>query len=481
MAREANATAVDIDKELLSSFRRQMQEASPLGIDHETLKVLVQLFKQRKKRMRSSFQRSSRMGRSSGARSSFQINRRSSRVLKKAAAVSTLGSFGSRSSTSRTARGAGGDDMRTAMAEAVKDANAVVNDPFSKVSIASKEEKEEDERHHLLRPLEMEDLPETLLKLEPEVLDRLNQLRTQKIEAELVLKKRYNEMNDSMNHQRYVETEAKQNKLQETALRQQLVEAQESLQRTSWDAQLMIALKQGQDEVFVKGDLSEFENPHAMLVNRAVIENENVAIRAKGADKKSVLNKIIAFRKNINLMEWEHKCIEMNASHLEHHYTDLHMLRVKRSLQEFLKGNSRDKNKKEMLQLESKLKYMQNAIKEQQKSMQRKLRRHERLLNDKYSEGQKLDIQEKSIAQRVVQLESVNRTRVSHEGNAENTQKRMKAIVTRRKLIDLARAQTDEIEILRQELDRIRQRTFPSFTHSRRAELARMGNPDELF
>merc|ERR1711881_26261 len=108
--------------------------------------------------MRSSFQRSSRMGRSSGARSSFVINRRSSRVLKKAAAVSALGSFGSRSSTSRTARGAGGDDMRTAMAEAVKDANAVVNDPFSKVSTASKAEKEEDERHHMLRPLDMEDL-----------------------------------------------------------------------------------------------------------------------------------------------------------------------------------------------------------------------------------------------------------------------------------------------------------------------------------
>ena len=230
-----------------------------------------------------------------------------------------------------------------------------------------------------------------------------------------------------------------------------------------------------------RGDLDEFNDPCPMLVNRAVIENENVAIRAKGADKKSVLNKIIAFRKNINLMEWEHKCIEHNVHDLEEHYTDLHMLRVKRSLQEFLKGNTRDKNKKETLQLERKLKYMQNSIKEKHRGMQKKLRRHERVLNEKYSEGQKLDAQEKSIAQRVVQLESVNRTRASQEGNIENAQKRMKAIVTRRKLIDLARAQTDEIEILRQELDRIRQRTFPSFTHSRRAELARMGNPDELF
>merc|ERR1712159_95465 len=113
-----------------------------------------------------------------------------------------------------------------------------------------------------------------------------------------------------------------------------------------------------------------------------------------------VLNKIIAFRKNINLMEWEHKCIEENVNSLEEHYTDLHMLRVKRSLQEFLKGNTRDKNKKELLQLERKIKYMQNSIKEKHRNMQKKRRRHERLLNDKYSEGQKLDAQEKSIAQR---------------------------------------------------------------------------------
>merc|ERR1719331_562490 len=160
----------------------------------------------------------------------------------------------------------------------------------------------------------------------------------------------------------------------------------------------MVALKQGQDEVFIRGDLQEFKDASPMVVNREIIENENVAIRAKGADKKSVLNKIIAFRKNINLMEWEHKCIESNVTNLDEHYTDLHMLRVKRSLQEFLKGNTRDKNKKEMLQLERKLKYMQNSIKEKHRNMQKKLRRHERLLNEKYGEGQKLDGQEKSIA-----------------------------------------------------------------------------------
>lgn len=56
---------------------------------------------------------------------------------------------------------------------------------------------------------------------------------------------------------------------------------------------------------------------------------------------------------------------------------------------------------------------------------------------------------------------------------------RMKRITTRRRLVDLARAQTGEIEALKAELDRLRQRTFPSFAHAARNRLATC--PDDRF
>ena len=43
---------------------------------------------------------------------------------------------------------------------------------------------------------------------------------------------------------------------------------------------------------------------------------------------------------------------------------------------------------------------------------------------------------------------------------------KMDSVVTRRKLIDLVKAQSEEIEFLRNELDRLRRRTFPSFSVS---------------
>ncbi len=36
-------------------------------------------------------------------------------------------------------------------------------------------------------------------------------------------------------------------------------------------------------------------------------------------------------------------------------------------------------------------------------------------------------------------------------------------MTTRRKLVELAKTQTEEIDFLRKELERLRQRTFPSF------------------
>ena len=47
--------------------------------------------------------------------------------------------------------------------------------------------------------------------------------------------------------------------------------------------------------------------------------------------------------------------------------------------------------------------------------------------------------------------------------NEDFIKKKMKKIMNRRRMVDIARTQAEEIDFLRQELDRMRQRTFPSF------------------
>mmetsp|Transcript_23312 Transcript_23312/g.22933 ORF Transcript_23312/g.22933 Transcript_23312/m.22933 type:complete len:87 (-) Transcript_23312:60-320(-) len=56
------------------------------------------------------------------------------------------------------------------------------------------------------------------------------------------------------------------------------------------------------------------------------------------------------------------------------------------------------------------------------------------------------------------------KTKTSNDGVQDNS-KKIKDIANKRKLVDIAKQQTEEMEFLRDELDRLRARTFPSFAH----------------
>ncbi len=60
---------------------------------------------------------------------------------------------------------------------------------------------------------------------------------------------------------------------------------------------------------------------------------------------------------------------------------------------------------------------------------------------------------------------------------ATKSNMKMKKVVARRQLVDAAQAQAEEIDFLKSELDRLRQKTFPSFVRATRSRLTY--NPDE--
>jgi hypothetical protein len=56
--------------------------------------------------------------------------------------------------------------------------------------------------------------------------------------------------------------------------------------------------------------------------------------------------------------------------------------------------------------------------------------------------------------------------------------KRMKKVVTRRRLVDMSTLQSQELGYLRQELEKMRDKTFPSFVKAFRSRVHT--NPDDL-
>lgn len=104
-----------------------------------------------------------------------------------------------------------------------------------------------------------------------------------------------------------------------------------------------------------------------------------------------------------------------------------------------------------------------------------------RQLDDRITENESLEEQIHGLKREVAARESVRQSRNDARGTvgdpAQTAMKRIKRVVVRRQLVDLARTQAEEIDFLRQELDRMRQKTFPSFVRATKSRVC--VNPDE--
>ena len=259
-----------------------------------------------------------------------------------------------------------------------------------------------------------------------------------------------------------------------------MAELKERIVFNSLNHECLVTLRQGFVEVAQEAVVTDYTD--ACLINRNLIEERNSRIRDLGVKKVEVLETIKNFNKKINLMKWETNYLKMATNNLEEKYLDLHMLRVTKDLQAFLKGGANvDRHKVDYEKSERKMAYIQKAHAAKMAKLMKTRGKKEKEVKKKESENSRLSNHVKELEKNVAVRASIHRARASGgDGVADPNaagRARMKAVVTRRKLLDLARAQTDEIEFLRQELDRLRQKTFPSFATRRNRDM----NPDEIY
>ncbi|KAG7388946.1 hypothetical protein PHYPSEUDO_011593 [Phytophthora pseudosyringae] len=235
-------------------------------------------------------------------------------------------------------------------------------------------------------------------------------------------------------------------------------------------APVLVRIKQGQDEAPVGGGGDD-----ALLVARTSVEALNDVIQLHGKDQVGVLGRIKDFRKSINVMEWEHSLLELQARDMDERYTDIQLLRVTKDLQElFHTGDTSHKQKREAAMLEAKLAHLGRHHQTSLLKLERTGSHLERQLRDRERENRNFQQQVAQLETQVQIREDIVASRTSAArrqqaaggGSVRGDAARLKAIAVRRKLVDLAKAQTDEIEYLRLELDKMRRRTFPSFAQA---------------
>jgi len=95
--------------------------------------------------------------------------------------------------------------------------------------------------------------------------------------------------------------------------------------------------------------------------------------------------------------------------------------------------------------------------------MQAKLRKE---IKEKIQENEQLESKARQLKHNVEQRMQIEGLKSNTSSNAESDpSKRLKDIANQRKLLDVIKQQEEEIMFLKDELDRLRARTFPSFAH----------------
>jgi hypothetical protein len=257
----------------------------------------------------------------------------------------------------------------------------------------------------------------------------------------------------------------------------QAVEEFDAFQRDSlkeqFDVDELHTFRQGQVEVEQAPVVTDYAD--AVLIFSSEIHRHNKLIRESGSEKIGLLKEINEKRKEIRLIEWEMEYLSFSMGSLEMELRHLHTLRVTKQMQEYINGGGEDHNEKERSKLNRHLDHIRNTMALKIEERRQQILRMKRAVKDKELENMLL-LDQVAESKGLVDERASIRDLQSSELDAQRTQKLMKDMRVTRKLEDVAKAQQEEMLLLKKEIDRLRERTFPSFAVvSKRV----VGNPDQ--
>ena len=492
-ARNHLQTLQDDEKVLDRGFKRDLQTLCNTVFDQDTLKLFSQLYRMRKyadaglsthaddeSEMASRIDPHSSRG-NTKRRTSFKRSQGNSKGISKGPNLRR--SRGNSMSNKPDALGPM-QAAAKAMQEGASEQKLLFNprDVFYSLMVSQdKEKKIANSQMPILHPLNIDlDCPEGF-NVDPFVWSKLQELRLGRISKEIEVRNQLKVYNDIKKKLESLSADADEIVAEAISLRSQRDSILERLVELDRDLDVVVAVKQGQDEVDSQGVVTDYGD--AKLIPTSVIRKFNSRITELGKEKIGVLVKIKQFRRKMNLVDWESQHLQMVAWHMEEYYSDTQLFRVTRDLQRVIKdGSDVDQSKGRQDNIVLRKDFLKKDAEAKIAKLAKMIETLKSQIADRERENVKLQDKIGTLKGDVAVREQVVRhgsqgTAVEFSQSSLKATSKMKKVVGRKRLVDTARVQAEEIDYLKQELDKLRQKTFPSFVRATHSRL--VYNPDE--
>eukprot|EP00039_Didymoeca_costata_P023326 m.6715 g.6715 ORF g.6715 m.6715 type:complete len:1593 (-) comp3572_c0_seq2:173-4951(-) len=313
--------------------------------------------------------------------------------------------------------------------------------------------------------LDEEDYPEGL---DESVWERFQELRWQKIDAEINKRVKEEELAEKRSFLQRRVSERDEADHQSASILDQLQKSNDRRMEDAIDVELILAVKQGQVEM-IHGSDFEPDFSSAVLIEKDVVDSLNSTIRNLGDAKIQHMTNRMDYRKGIHMLEWEHKRLDMEAEDLIQKTKDVQMLRVTRHMTlDGGKVSAEERHRKENDVLERTIQQQEALQRQLLTDRKRRALKLKREINKTMSKNEELDPKIEQLCNDIDERATLCRVQLQATGQASKAKTRARDAAARRKLVDTVRKQSDEIAFLQDELERLRMKTFPAFLPGQR-------------
>ncbi|RNF27361.1 WD repeat-containing protein 96 [Trypanosoma conorhini] len=227
------------------------------------------------------------------------------------------------------------------------------------------------------------------------------------------------------------------------------------------NVQNLYRLRQGQvqdEEAVLNADFTDFSFRRA----KDVLDH-NALIFASFDEISRLMGNISRQRQSMKMAAWETERLLYCVGTLEMELRQLHTLRVTRQMQEIIHTGALVSREEEVEKLNRRVEYVRQVMSKRVEERNKVITRLHMQINDRQLENTLLGDQVQRIKSVVDDKKAVWDMLGEHNNDSTRLQERMRELYENSELEELARCQQEELVRLKREVDRLRERTFPSF------------------